>query len=88
MKAKAKFLWVAHTGRKQKGSGERRGERGGGDIFNDKKWNMDQEGVGEGAKYEQNVKISLLIKMRIVKQLQVQGYQKLLHTNMREVRTP
>lgn len=49
---------------------------------------MDQEGVGEGAKYEQNVKISLLIKMRIVKQLQVQGYQKLLHTNMREVRTP
>lgn len=71
MKAKAKYLWVAPTGRKQKGGGERRGEqgRGGGDIFNDKKWNVDQRGVGEGAKYEQNVKKSLLIKMRTVKQL-------------------
>lgn len=88
MKAKAKYLWVAHTGRKQKGGEERRGEQRWGEIFNDKKWNMDQEGVGEGAKYEQNVKNSLLIKMRTVKQLQVQGYQKILHTNMREVRTP
>lgn len=48
---------------------ERRTGTGGGDIFNDKKWNMDQRGVGEGAKYEQNVKKSLLIKMRTVKQL-------------------
>lgn len=38
-------------------------------VFNDEERSMDQGGVGEGGKYEQNVKNSQLIKMRTVKQL-------------------
>lgn len=46
-----------------------RGEKREREVFNDEERNIDQGGVGEGGKYEQNVKNSQLIKVRTVKQL-------------------